>query len=40
MKQQASILKVATECNKQKGRKIDDKQLFSDSYFVSVSNSK
>ena len=24
MKQQASIIKVSTECNKQKGRKTDD----------------
>ena len=40
MKQQASILKVATECNKEKGRKTVDKQSFVNYYFVSISNGK
>ena len=40
MKQQASIFKVATECNKEKGRKTVDKQSFVNYYFVSISNGK
>ena len=37
IERQASILQVATNCKNQ-GRKTDDKQLFVNSYFVSISN--
>ena len=36
--QKASILKLATECKKQKGRKINDRQSFVNTYFVSISS--
>ena len=38
MKQHKSILKIATECKIKKGRKIDDKQSFVNTYFISISD--
>ena len=36
MEQQASILKIYTVCKNKKERKRDDKQSFTNSYFVSI----
>lgn len=36
MEQQASILKISTVCKNKKERKIDHKQSFTNSYFVSI----
>ena len=38
MKQQASILKISTECKRKKDKKTDDKKSFVNDYFVSISN--